>query len=50
MRQLKIAKQVTNREVASLDKYLQEISREEMISVDEEVQHESKFTFCSLRC
>lgn len=38
MRQLKIAKQVTNREVASLDKYLQEISREEMISVDEEVQ------------
>jgi len=38
MRQLKIAKQVTNREVASLDKYLQEISREEMISVDEEVR------------
>jgi len=38
MRQLKIAKQVTNREVASLDKYLQKISREEMISVDEEVQ------------
>jgi RNA polymerase primary sigma factor len=38
MRQLKIMKQVTNREVASLDKYLQEISREEMITADEEVQ------------
>jgi RNA polymerase primary sigma factor len=37
MRQLKIVKQVTNREVASLDKYLQEISREGMISADEEV-------------
>ena len=38
MRQLKIVKQVTNREVASLDKYLQEISREGMISADEEVE------------
>ena len=38
MRQLKIVKQVTNREVASLDKYLLEISREEMISADEEVE------------
>ena len=38
MRQLKIMKQVTNREVASLDKYLQEISREEMITAEEEVQ------------
>jgi RNA polymerase primary sigma factor len=38
MRQLKIIKQVTNRETASLDKYLQEIGREEMISADEEVQ------------
>jgi len=38
MRQLKIVKQVTNRETASLDKYLQEISREDMISADEEVQ------------
>ncbi|MFN5418268.1 MAG: RNA polymerase sigma factor RpoD/SigA [Flavobacteriia bacterium] len=38
MRQLKITKQVTNRETASLDKYLQEISREDMISADEEVQ------------
>lgn len=37
MRQLKITKQVTNREDASLDKYLQEIGREEMISADEEV-------------
>ena len=38
MRQLKIVKQVTNRETASLDKYLQEISREDMISADEEVE------------
>lgn len=38
MRQLKIIKQVTNREVASLDKYLQEISREEMVSAEEEVR------------
>lgn len=37
MRQLKITKQVTNRETVSLDKYLQEISREEMITADEEV-------------
>ncbi|MDG1842585.1 MAG: RNA polymerase sigma factor RpoD/SigA [Crocinitomicaceae bacterium] len=38
MRQLKIAKQVTNRETASLDKYLQEIGRVELISADEEVE------------
>ena len=38
MRQLKIIKQVTNRETASLDKYLQEIGREDMISADEEVE------------
>src|SRR5215213_4627028 len=37
MRQLKIAKQVTNRETASLDKYLQEIGRESLITADEEV-------------
>lgn len=37
MRQLKISKQITNRETASLDKYLQDISGERMISVDEEV-------------
>ncbi|MBP7497183.1 MAG: sigma-70 family RNA polymerase sigma factor [Bacteroidales bacterium] len=37
MRQLKITKQVTNREVASLDKYLQEISKVELISSEEEV-------------
>ena len=37
MRQLKIAKQVTNRETASLDKYLQEISKVELITADEEV-------------
>lgn len=38
MRQLKITKQVTNRETASLDKYLSEISREDMISAEEEVE------------
>jgi RNA polymerase primary sigma factor len=38
MRQLKIIKQVTNRETASLDKYLQEIGREEMITADQEVE------------
>ncbi|MFN7692059.1 MAG: RNA polymerase sigma factor RpoD/SigA, partial [Bacteroidota bacterium] len=38
MRQLKITKSITNRESASLDKYLQEIGREELISADEEVQ------------
>ncbi|HBJ76658.1 MAG TPA: RNA polymerase subunit sigma [Porphyromonadaceae bacterium] len=38
MRQLKITKSITNRESASLDKYLQEISREDLISIDEEVQ------------
>ena len=37
MRQLKIQKQVTNRETASLDKYLQEIGRVELITADEEV-------------
>ena len=38
MRQLKITKSITNRESASLDKYLQEIGHEELISVDEEVE------------
>ncbi len=38
MRQLKITKQVTNRETASLDKYLQEIGRVELISAEEEVE------------
>ncbi|MBS7348174.1 MAG: RNA polymerase sigma factor RpoD/SigA [Muribaculaceae bacterium] len=38
MRQLKITKSITNRESASLDKYLQEIGREELISVTEEVE------------
>ena len=37
MRQLKISKQVTNRETASLDKYLQEIGRVELITAEEEV-------------
>ena len=38
MRQLKITKSITNRESAALDKYLQEISKEDMISVEEEVE------------
>ncbi len=38
MRQLKITKQVTNRDTASLDKYLHEISKLELISADEEVE------------
>jgi len=38
MRQLKIAKQVTNRETASLDKYLQEIGRVDLITAEEEVR------------
>jgi len=38
MRQLKIIKQVTNRETPSLDKYLQEIGRVELITAEEEVQ------------
>src|ERR1035438_6113618 len=37
MRQLKITKQVTNRETASLDKYLQEIGKVELITADDEV-------------
>ena len=38
MRKLKITQSITNRESASLDKYLQEIGREELISVEEEVE------------
>ncbi|NQU80880.1 MAG: sigma-70 family RNA polymerase sigma factor [Bacteroidetes bacterium] len=38
MRQLKITKSITDRESASLDKYLQEIGKEELISVEEEVE------------
>lgn len=38
MRQLKIIKSITNRENASLDKYLQEIGHEELISAEEEVE------------
>ncbi len=38
MRQLKIAKQVTNRESKSLDKYLQDISRIDLITAEEEVE------------
>ncbi len=37
MRQLKITKSITNRESQSLEKYLQEIGREELISAEEEV-------------
>ncbi len=37
MRQLKISKSITNRDTASLDKYLQDIGKEELITADEEV-------------
>ena len=38
MRQLKITKHVTNRETASLDKYLQEIGKVDLITAEEEVE------------
>ena len=38
MRQLKITKSITNRESEALDKYLQEIGKEDMISIEEEVE------------
>lgn len=38
MRQLKITKSITNREGESLDKYLQEISKENLLTVEEEVE------------
>lgn len=38
MRQLKISKQITNRETLSLDKYLQEIGKEELITPEQEVE------------
>jgi len=38
MRQLKIVKQVTNRETISLDKYLQDISKESLITAEEEAE------------
>ena len=38
MRQLKITKSITNRDSASLEKYLQEIGREKLLSVEEEVE------------
>ena len=38
MRQLKITKQVTNRETASLDKYLHDIAKQEMVTAQEEVE------------
>jgi len=38
MRQLKIAKQVTNRDTPSLDKYLHEIGKEDLITAEEEVE------------
>ena len=43
MRQLKITKQVTNRETASLDKYLQEIGKVELITAEEEVELAKEF-------
>ncbi len=42
MRQLKIAKQVTNRETASLDKYLHDIAKQDMVTAEEEVELTNK--------
>jgi RNA polymerase primary sigma factor len=42
MRQLKITKQVTNRESASLDKYLQEIARVDLLNPEDEVELAAK--------
>ena len=42
MRQLKITKSITSRDSASLDKYLQEIGREGLLTVDEEVELSQK--------
>ena len=44
MRQLKITKQVTNRETASLDKYLQEIGKVDLITAEEEVELAQRVT------
>ena len=38
MRQLKIIRSITNRDRASLDKYLQEIGREDLVSIEEEIE------------
>ena len=38
MRQLKITKSITNRESQSLDKYLQDIGREDLITAEQEVE------------
>ena len=38
MRQLKITKSITNRESQSLDKYLQDIGKEDLITAEEEVE------------
>ena len=46
MRQLKITKSITNRESASLDKYLQEIGREDLITVEEEVELAQRIRKC----
>ena len=44
MRQLKIQKSITNRSSEALDKYLVEIGREPMITVDEEIELRRRFT------
>ena len=49
MRQLKITKQVTNRETASLDKYLQEIGKVDLITADEEVEL-AQLKVCGICC
>ena len=38
MRQLKITQSITNRESTALEKYLQDISHEDLVSLDEEIE------------
>ncbi len=38
MRQLKITKSITNRDSSSLEKYLQDVGKEAMITAEEEVE------------
>jgi len=48
MRQLKISKQITNRESQSLDKYLQEIGKVDLLTPDEEVELAKRMTEWSM--
>ena len=49
MRQLKISKSITNRSSEALDKYLVEIGREPMVSIDEEIELPRRFAKADAR-